>query len=416
MNRKRFFGLVLFALATVALVAYRAYFFGLPTYLNVAFVVLLVYIILSFLGETFIRVPLAEKYRLIESDFEPKVTIVIPVLNEADDILTTVNSALSSNYPKEKLEVIAVDDGSTDGTTEILDSIRAENLRVIHFPKNKGKREALYAAFKLATGEIVVTIDSDTVIDPNCVMNIVSPFSNPEIGGVCGHVDVINENKNILTRMQAALYFVAFYITRKSESLYNTVVCISGCAAAYRLSAINGLIDEWKNQKFLGAKCRDSEDRGLTTMLLRSGFSTVYTSKAITSTYVPEKFTKYVKQQIRWRRGFLREAILGSKFMYQRRMGASIFFYANNFAIILSPFVTIIWVFVLPVFFGWGLIGIYLVGAALTALGISIYCKSGRANYSITSMLLWSVFNLITNPLISLYAYLTVRRGTWLTR
>ena len=151
-------------------------------------------------------------------------------------------------------------------------------------------------------------------------------------------------------------------------------------------------------------------------MLLRSGFSTVYTSKATTSTYVPEKFTKYVKQQIRWRRGFLREAILGSKFMYQRRMGASIFFYANNFATILSPFVTIIWVFVLPVFFGWGLIGIYLVGAALTALGISIYCKSGRANYSITSMLLWSVFNLITNPLISLYAYLTVRRGTWLTR
>ena len=103
-------------------------------------------------------------------------------------------------------------------------------------------------------------------------------------------------------------------------------------------------------------------------------------------------------------------------FMYKRGIGASALFYANNFATILAPFVTLIWVFILPIFFGLWIIGVYIIGAALTTIGISIYCRIERKDYSIFSMLAWAIFNLLTNPFISLYAYLTVRNGGWLTR
>lgn len=418
MNIRKLLGLMFFAMATMALVAYRSYFLLLPLYLNITLAFTIVYLGISLLAETLIRVPLAERFRnnVVDPNYEPTVTLTIPVFNEADVIASTVKSALASNYPKEKLEVIVVDDGSSDGSAGILDSISADNLKVIHFGMNKGKREALYAAFKEDSGEIAVTIDSDTLVDKNFVRNIVSPFSSPDVGGVCGYVDVVNKNKNLLTRMQASLYVVAFFITRRSESLYDTVTCISGCAAAYRLSALNGIIDEWRAQRFLGSPCKDSEDRGLTTMLLRSGYSTIYAPDALTSTYVPERFAKYAKQQIRWRRGFLREAILGSKFMYKRGIGASALFYANNLATVLAPFVTLTWVFIIPIFFGFWVIGVYLAGAVLTALGISIYCKVERKDYSVFSMLAWAVFNLLTNPFLSLYAFLTVRSGSWLTR
>ncbi|HSQ68399.1 MAG TPA: glycosyltransferase family 2 protein, partial [Polyangiaceae bacterium] len=143
----------------------------------------------------------------------PKVTVVIPAFNEGPMVERSIRSVARSHYPAELLEIIVVDDGSRDDTFFHMQHLRREFpslVRLIRFRGNRGKRAALEAGFRAATGEILMTIDSDSEIDPETVHEMVTPFlADARVGAVAGRVAVLNRD-SVISRMLEVQYALAF--------------------------------------------------------------------------------------------------------------------------------------------------------------------------------------------------------------
>ena len=167
----------------------------------------------------------------------PTVTVIMAALNEQDLITRAIDSVFASNYPKDKLELICVNDGSTDLTLTYMQRARqkyGDRLQGGQLPKNLGKRKALYVGIKSAKGDVVVTFDSDSLLGRNALRNIVLPLiQDPRTVCVAGRVAVLNEKQNFLTRMLSVRYSVAFDYGRAYQSTFGTVVCCPGALTAY---------------------------------------------------------------------------------------------------------------------------------------------------------------------------------------
>src|SRR4030042_2154342 len=209
-----------------------------------------------------------------ELNYEPVVTFIIPCKNEEKVIAETIANCFQVSYPKEKIEVIAINDGSTDRSGEIMKSMagKYENFTVIDWAENRGKKHAMAEGFRRARGEIVIQLDSDSFIDPASFKKIVEPFRNPEIGAVSAHTDPKNADRNFLTKMQAAYYFMSFRILKAAESTFLTVFCCSGGASAYSKRVWLPIIDEWLAETFLGLPVTWGDDRALTSRILKQGY------------------------------------------------------------------------------------------------------------------------------------------------
>ena len=154
-----------------------------------------------------------------------------------------------------------------------------------YFSENKGKREALHYAVKNLIDddvEFVVTIDSDTVLEGDALIRVVEPLKSPRIGAATGNVLLLNESQNLLTRMIGTYYWVGLNIYKQAQSVIRSVVCCSGCLAAYRAPLLREIIDEFASQRFLGERCTHSEDRHLTNLVLREGYDVVYAVRSET--------------------------------------------------------------------------------------------------------------------------------------
>lgn len=252
----------------------------------------------------------------------PFVSVIMPALNEEELVEKAIDSIFLSNYPKDKLEVIAINDGSTDMTLHYMMKAKrkyGEKLRVIHFKKNMGKRKALYSGLKVSRGDIVVTVDTDSKIGRSAIRNLVIPMiKDDSVGAVAGRVAVLNEKENLLTRMLSIRYSISFDFGRAYQSVYGTVFVCPGALSAYRKEVLRPFIKEWVRQKFLNTPCFHGEDRALTTRVLRAGYFTRYQSNAVVYTRVPSKFFQMNKMYIRWTRSYLRESIIFSGFMFSR--------------------------------------------------------------------------------------------------
>jgi len=252
----------------------------------------------------------------------PFVSVIMPALNEEEFIMTSIDSIFENSYPKDRLEVICINDGSTDST--IFNMLKAKQkygnrVQVINFSRNLGKRKALYIGLKKAKGEIIVTVDTDSRIGKNAIRNIVVPLiKDANTGAVAGRVEVLNEKKNFLTRMLSIRYSISFNFGRAYQSVYGAVLCCPGALTAYRMDILKKFIREWVNQKFLGVQCTYGEDRALTTLVLKSGYMTRFQSNAIVYTKVPSTFSQMNKMYLRWTRSYIRESILFAKFMFTR--------------------------------------------------------------------------------------------------
>ncbi|MGQ9671956.1 MAG: glycosyltransferase family 2 protein [Candidatus Aminicenantales bacterium] len=252
----------------------------------------------------------------------PFVSVIMPALNEEELVEKAIDSIFFSNYPKDKLEVIAINDGSTDMTLHYMMKAKrkyGDKLRVIHFKKNMGKRKALYSGLKVSRGDIVVTVDTDSKIGRSAIRNLVIPMiKDDSVGAVAGRVAVLNEKENLLTRMLSIRYSISFDFGRAYQSVYGTVFVCPGALSAYRKEVLRPFIKEWVRQKFLNTPCLHGEDRALTTRVLRAGYFTRYQSNAVVYTRVPSKFLQMNKMYIRWTRSYLRESIILSGFMFSR--------------------------------------------------------------------------------------------------
>ena len=238
-------------------------------------------------------------------DYEPTVTAVIPMFNEGAAIKETLQSILDSDYPAGKLNIICIDDRSTDDSYEQAREIAKKSggrLKVIRNTVNMGKRRSIIRATREATAEIIVSVDSDVVVDANAIHQLIRRFTDDKIASVGGWVDVRNKQENWLTRMQVVKYWYSYYFMKNLEWGFRRVMCLSGCLTAYRRRVLVELEPVLEHREVLGVPIKYGEDRFLTRQIVKAGYLTTMTLEARCCTTVPSTVSGYFSQQLRWRR------------------------------------------------------------------------------------------------------------------
>jgi hyaluronan synthase len=298
----------------------------LSGWLHSVFVFYSVVVMTHFVLQTVIahRVFLAarrDRERTAESTWAPAVDVVIASYNEeARSLDACLKSLIDQDY-EGALNVYVVDDASPN--RDELAAIYAHygalpNWHVLLPAENRGKRHAQDAAFGLCRSEIVVTIDSDTVVDPDGVRELVAAFADPTVGAVTGDVGVMNANVNLLTRLIAMRYWVAFNQERAAQSKFRSVLCCSGPLAAYRRSVLELVWVDYTTQTFRGVPCTYGDDRHLTNLVLGAGYDTLFVPFAHAITNAPENLASYLPQQLRWNKSFYREILWTLPFLGRR--------------------------------------------------------------------------------------------------
>ncbi|WP_431027074.1 glycosyltransferase [Lysinibacillus sp. LZ02] len=242
------------------------------------------------------------EYRKINKNhlrnFRPSVTVIIPVYNEEVVIRRTVRAILKSDYPV--AEILIVDDGSTDQTAEIATKIFHlwDKVKVIK-KVNGGKSSALNLGFKQAIGDIVITIDADTVFHKSTISHLVDSFSDPRVAAVSGNCKIGNII-NQITLWQHIEYVTANQLEKRAFEELNCITVVPGSNSAWRKSVV---------QK-LGYYHKDTlaEDSELTLRILNAGYKIVYEDRAISYEECPETVRDFIKQRNRWSYGILQVA------------------------------------------------------------------------------------------------------------
>ncbi len=270
----------------------------------------------------------------------PTVSIVIACKNEEDSIFKTIETCMRSEYPK-ALECICVDDGSTDNTYSEMERAKKTfgGVRLIKFPENRGKREGMAEGILVAKNEVIVFVDSDSFVKKDAIRLIAEHFmSDPQVGAVSGNSKVENIDVNALTKMQSARYGISFDVFKACEGVFGTVTCCPGCFSAYRRKAIMEVLDAWRNQMFMGTRSTFGDDRSLTNHVLRH-WKVEYCITAEATTIVPEHYKKFFKQQLRWKKSWIREGSNAAKFIWRKHPIAALSFYTNLLIPIFGPFI-----------------------------------------------------------------------------
>lgn len=252
----------------------------------------------------------------------PMLTVIIPAYNEGPMVAQSIDSIAAAHYPHDKLEIFVIDDGSQDDTWQHIMAAAHRHpqlVKPLRFPENRGKRAALEAGFIRARGEIAVTIDSDSVIESQTLLELVGPFRDARVGAVAGKVVAYNRHEGLIPRMLHVRFVLSFDMLRAVQSAYGTVYCCPGALSAYRLSVVHHVLERWRHQTFLGTPCTFGEDRALTNLILEQGLNTVYQRNAVVHTIVPTTYIKLTKMFLRWERSYVREEWrFMSKVLWQR--------------------------------------------------------------------------------------------------
>ncbi len=354
------------------------------------------------------------------ADLQPRVAIIMPAFNEQTAIAGSIQSLLALDYPAAKLQIVAIDDGSSDGTLREMNTLAAHSggrVHVIGFPENRGKRAAMAAGIRATDAEVVAFVDSDSVLEPDALTRLVQGFADPRVGAICGHADVLNVRQSVLTRMQAVRYFVAFKVIKAAESLFGCVTCCSGCFSAYRRDAIAPYLGWWETQTFLGVQSPFGDDRSLTNCVLRT-HRVIYEERAVSRTIVPHTFRQFMVQQTRWKRSWTRESLIVSTFIWRKHPIAALGTYVGVVLPLVAPIVALRALIWHPVVQGAGWPLIYLGGIYALALVYGLYfaVRQNRYDGLWVSGVLFVFFYLTFLVWSTYYAILTARSKKWGTR
>ncbi|GGJ82086.1 bi-functional transferase/deacetylase [Pilimelia anulata] len=216
------------------------------------------------------------------------VTVIVPAYNEAAGIARAVRSLAGGDHPG--IEVIVVDDGSTDDTAAIVRGLALPGVRLISVP-NGGKAEALNIGIAAARHELIVMVDGDTVLEPGSVRRLVQPFADPSVGGVSGNVKVGNR-RGLLAAWQHIEYVMGFSLDRRMYDILGVMPTVPGAIGAFRRSALLAV----------GGVSSDTlaEDTDLTMAVIRAGHRVVYEESARAWTEVPTSLRQLWSQRYRW--------------------------------------------------------------------------------------------------------------------
>lgn len=236
----------------------------------------------------------ARKVRRRGFSWGPEVTrpvsVLVPAYNERECIANTVRSLTASDHP---IEVIVIDDGSTDGTAGIVESLRLPGVRVVRQP-NSGKPAALNRGIRNARYDIVVMMDGDTVFEPSTVRELIQPFGDPRVGAVAGNAKVGNRD-SLIGAWQHIEYVMGFNLDRRMYDLLGCMPTIPGAVGAFRRQALDRV----------GGMSEDTlaEDTDITMAIHRDGWRVVYAERARAWTEAPETVQQLWSQRYRWSYG-----------------------------------------------------------------------------------------------------------------
>ena len=360
----------------------------------------------------------------VSDDRLPICTVVVPAYNEGKQVLKTLRSIADGDYPEDKIHIIVVDDGSIDDTWFWIKKAKKElgsRLKTIRLPKNAGKRHALHEGFKKSRGQVLITVDSDSIVDPQTLRCMVSPFVvNPMVGAVAGNVRVLNMREGVIPRMLDVSFLFSFDFLRASQSMVDTVICTPGALSAYRRDVVLKVLPTWLGQKFFGKPANIGEDRAMTNLILRQGYAVHYQKNATVYTNVPVRYKNLCKMFIRWARSNIRETLVMSTFIFTRfrkksALGARINFALQFLTMVKSPLLmvgTMGCLLFKPFEFGLSMLMGVLVYSTLSAVFYWWRCRSSEGLWAYAYGLFWTM-GLFW---ISVYALITPHRTGWLTR
>lgn len=393
---------------------------------------------------------------LVSPADRPFVSIIVPVKNEEGNIRNCVQSCIDSSYPNK--EIIIINDGSTDKTTEILDEMRkSSDIRVIHFSKSVGKKKAVTAGTEVAKGEYYVFMDSDCNMAPDAVENAVKIFqSDNSIGAVTAHGRVRDAaNGDALRKLQDVWYDGQYRIIKGMESSFSSITCCSGALTAFRRTAVQQYMHAWAHDRFLGMEFKFATDRRLTAYILgatpksahtavkspilQTGLDDIDTMKSSAdpdsdsrrtgpsykwklkySPHVrvfigpPESFSSLIRQQIRWRKSFIRSIFATGSVYWRRPFAAALIYYLQMGLKIIRPYIVLHTMILLP------LAGDYLSAAFYMASVLfsgMIYGIEFRLRNPGNSQWLYRpIMTLLSTFVLTwllIYSAITIRKTAW---
>jgi cellulose synthase/poly-beta-1,6-N-acetylglucosamine synthase-like glycosyltransferase len=233
----------------------------------------------------------ARRSRPVGSRYTPFASVVVPAFNEAVGIERAVRSLAKSSYPD--FEVIVVDDGSSDGTADLVDRLQLERVRVIR-QANAGKSAALNRGIAAARGEVIVMVDADTVFERDSLRKVIAPLAAPEVGAVSGNTKVGNRS-GMLGRWQHIEYVMGFNLDRRLFDVLRCMPTVPGAIGAARRKALADA----------GGLSSDTlaEDTDLTIAIGRAGWEVVYAEEARAWTEAPATLAELWRQRYRWSYG-----------------------------------------------------------------------------------------------------------------
>jgi cellulose synthase/poly-beta-1,6-N-acetylglucosamine synthase-like glycosyltransferase len=368
----------------------------------------------------------------------PLVSCIVAVHNEEVLVSRCIAAMAAQTYPR--TEIIVVDDASTDNTPALLRGLASEYpITLIELPANLGKKRALSCALLQAHGTIIAFADSDTVWAPDALDRAVPIFSAyPDVGAVSGHCRALNGDLNLLTKIQDTWYEGQFSVRKAFESVFGAVTCVSGPLAFFRLSAIYNFMPAWEADQFLGQEFRFATDRTLTAFVLggrylgprvlkddaQSPFSVphypardwkiVYSKSAKAWTNVPETFRSMIKQQVRWKKSFIRNIFVTGRFYWRRPLPPALLYYVHVIFVVFGPFIAARHLIYLPLQGDPMSLVLYLAGIALIGLCFGLafrYENPGSRRWIYRPLM--SVMSTLLFSWLIFYSAATIRKMVW---
>lgn len=365
-------------------------------------------------------------YDVPEDEDLPSCAVVIPAYNEGKDVTDALESVLRCRYPAEKLEIIAVNDGSEDDTWYWMKRAAEQSggrIRAVNLPRNGGKRQALYAGISLSKADVIVTFDSDSIAEEETLRQIVAPFVHDAgIGAVAGNIRVRNREKGMIPKMLDVSFVFGFEFLRSAQSRVRSVLCTPGALSAYRRSAVQPFLREWVDEKFMGHPANIGEDRAITNILLREGFGVVFQRTATVFTEMPCSYAGLCRMLIRWGRSNVRENLTMCRFAFRR-----IDFTDDDLTgMQINLIVQMFWMIAPLVFLGYTWYcftndaAVFIRSAVLSIIFWStlpafVYARRYSRQDSLWSFV-YGFFSFLTLFWISPYCIFTVGQSGWLTR
>jgi cellulose synthase/poly-beta-1,6-N-acetylglucosamine synthase-like glycosyltransferase len=284
-----------------------------------------------------------KKLHVCDTTLEPSVTVVVPLFNEGKSIYDTIQALTRPDYPRDKLFITIVDDCSTDDSYEwaCKGARDFENVKVLRNPHNMGKRKGINHAVREAKSEMILSVDSDVIVHPKALKNLVKHFTEPDIAAVGGRVHVSNPNDNWLSKMQTIKYYFGQEHLKNLENGLQSVLCLSGCLTLYRRHVLIELEPILESRNILGVSIKYGEDRYLTHQIVAHGYRTMMTMDAMCFTKAPTKLKAYFSQQLRWKRSNIVDFLVHVPFAWKMHPLLCLQYASMLMLLLIYPFVII---------------------------------------------------------------------------